>query len=288
MKPPGLFDIAGKVAIVTGAASGLGLAIAEAMAENGARVALFDLDRQSLDAASDRLAKAGADVRISAFDVSDRDQMRRSVDAVAEEWGSLDIVFGNAGIGGGPGFMAFDGSRNADGEIGSISDAQWDRVIAVNLSSVFATIQATAFHMRKQRSGRIIITTSIASSRNQGWVGTPYMPAKARQGRRRPSGAAGRAGTRALQHYGQRHRARRLRDQYWRRQAEIGAGPARHEPAHSARPGGGSGRDQRTGFVSGVTGIWLYDRSGNSDRRWIFARLGRLKYRRGPLKTVRR
>jgi NAD(P)-dependent dehydrogenase (short-subunit alcohol dehydrogenase family) len=63
MNPSGLFDIAGKVAIVTGAASGLGLAIAEAMAENGARVALFDLDRQGLDAAADRLAKAGADVR---------------------------------------------------------------------------------------------------------------------------------------------------------------------------------------------------------------------------------
>jgi NAD(P)-dependent dehydrogenase (short-subunit alcohol dehydrogenase family) len=179
MNPPGLFDIAGKVAVVTGAASGLGLAIAEVLADNGARVALFDLDRQGLEAASDRLGKAGADVRTKAFDVSDRDQMRRSVDAVADEYGSLDIVFGNAGIGGGRGFMAFGGSRNADGEIGSISDEQWDRVIAVNLSSVFATIQAAAFHMKKQRSGRIIITTSIASFRNQGWVGTPYMPAKA-------------------------------------------------------------------------------------------------------------
>ena len=179
MSDPNPFDLTGKTAIVTGAASGLGLSIAEALAENGARVALFDLDQHGLEEATYRLRKAGADVLIKTVDVADRDQMRRSINAVADEFGRLDIVFGNAGIGGGPGFMGFDGSRNADGEIGSISDAQWDRVMAVNLNSVFATIQSCAFHMKKQRAGRIIITTSIASFRNQNWVGMPYMPAKA-------------------------------------------------------------------------------------------------------------
>ena len=179
MSDPNPFDLTGKTAIVTGAASGLGLSIAEALAENGARVALFDLDQHGLEEATYRLRKAGADVLIKTVDVADRDQMRRSINAVADEFGRLDIVFGNAGIGGGPGFMGFDGSRNADGEIGSISDTQWDRVMAVNLNSVFATIQSCAFHMKKQRAGRIIITTSIASFRNQGWVGMPYMPAKA-------------------------------------------------------------------------------------------------------------
>jgi len=174
-----LFDISDKTAIVTGAASGLGLSIAEVMAENGARVALFDLDQDGLEEAADRLRKIGADVLIKAVDVSDRDQMRHSVDSVADEFGGLDIVFGNAGIGGGPGFMGFDGSRNVDGEIESIADAQWDRVLAVNLNSVFTTIQSAALHMKKKRAGRIIITTSVASFRNQSWVGTPYMPAKA-------------------------------------------------------------------------------------------------------------
>jgi NAD(P)-dependent dehydrogenase (short-subunit alcohol dehydrogenase family) len=174
-----LFDISGKTAIVTGAASGLGLSIAEVMAENGARVALFDLDQNGLEEAAGGLRKAGADVLIKTVDVSDRDQMRRSVDSVADGFGGLDIVFGNAGIAGGPGFMGFDGSRDADGEIESISDGQWDRIIAVNLNSVFTTIQSAAFHMKKKRAGRIIITTSVASFRNQSWVGTPYMPAKA-------------------------------------------------------------------------------------------------------------
>jgi NAD(P)-dependent dehydrogenase (short-subunit alcohol dehydrogenase family) len=179
MSNPNLFDLSGKTAIVTGAASGLGLSIAEVLAENGARIALFDLDHHGLEEATHRIRKAGADVLIKTVDVADRDQMRRSVNAVADELGRLDIAFGNAGIGGGPGFVGFDGSRNADGEIGSISDVQWDRIMAVNLSSVFTTIQSCAFHMKKQRAGRIIITTSIASFRNQGWVGMPYMPAKA-------------------------------------------------------------------------------------------------------------
>jgi NAD(P)-dependent dehydrogenase (short-subunit alcohol dehydrogenase family) len=133
---------------------------------------------------------------------------------VADDSGRLDIAFGNAGIGGGPGFMGFDGSRNADGEIGSISDAQWDRVMAVNLNSVFATIQSCAFHMKKQRAGRIIITTSIASFRNQNWVGMPYMPAKAGAAQ---FGEAGGSGACALQHHGKRHCAWCFRDKYrWR------------------------------------------------------------------------
>jgi NAD(P)-dependent dehydrogenase (short-subunit alcohol dehydrogenase family) len=179
MSNSNLFDISGKTVIVTGAASGLGLSVAEAMAENGARVALFDLDQNGLKEVAHRLGKAGADVLIRTVDVGDRDQLRRSVDAVADEFGRLDIAFGNAGIGAGPGFMGFDGSRSADGEIGLISDALWDRVMAVNLNSVFTTIQSCAFHMKKQRAGRIIITTSIASFRNQHWVGMPYMPSKA-------------------------------------------------------------------------------------------------------------
>jgi NAD(P)-dependent dehydrogenase (short-subunit alcohol dehydrogenase family) len=103
MSNPNLFEISGKSAIVTGAASGLGLSIAEVLTENGARLALVDLNRDGLEEAAGRLRKIGADVLIKTVDVSHRDQMRHSIDSVADEFGGLDIVFGNAGIGAGPG-----------------------------------------------------------------------------------------------------------------------------------------------------------------------------------------
>jgi NAD(P)-dependent dehydrogenase (short-subunit alcohol dehydrogenase family) len=179
MSTENLFDISGQVALVTGAASGLGLAITEVLAENHAKVALLDIDQNGLDRAVDQLGLAGTHCFAKQVDVSDRESMRKAFDAVVDHFGDLDIVFGNAGIGSGPGFLGLDGNRNPDGEIETVSDALWDRVVAVNLSSVFTTIQAAAVHMKKRRKGRIIITTSVASFRNESWVGTPYMPAKA-------------------------------------------------------------------------------------------------------------
>src|ERR1700716_1707521 len=174
-----LFDISGKVAVVTGAASGLGSSIAEAMAESHARVALFDVNEDGLADTAHRLRKSGTEIVTMKVDVSDRSEMRRAISRVVDRFGCLDIVFGNAGIGGGVGFLGLDGSANAGGEIGCVTDELWDKVLAVNLSSVFATIQSSAFHMKKGTGGRIMITTSVASFRNQSWVGTPYMPAKA-------------------------------------------------------------------------------------------------------------
>jgi NAD(P)-dependent dehydrogenase (short-subunit alcohol dehydrogenase family) len=174
-----LFNISGKVAVVTGAASGLGSSIAEAMAENHARVALFDVNEDGLTNTAHRLGKSGTEIVTMKVDVSDRGEMRRAIDRVVDRFGCLDIEFGNAGIGGGAGFLGLDGSANAGGEIGCVTDGLWDKVLAVNLSSVFATIQSSAFHMKKGTGGRIIITTSVASFRNQTWVGTPYMAAKA-------------------------------------------------------------------------------------------------------------
>ena len=174
-----LFNISGKVVVITGAAGGLGASIAEVMAENHARVALFDVNEEGLADTAHGLRRSGAEIVTMKVDVSDRSEMRRAIDRVVDRFGCLDIVFGNAGIGGGVGFLGLDGSANAGGEIGCVTDELWDKVLAVNLSSVFATIQSSAFHMKKGTGGRIMITTSVASFRNQAWVGTPYMPAKA-------------------------------------------------------------------------------------------------------------
>jgi NAD(P)-dependent dehydrogenase (short-subunit alcohol dehydrogenase family) len=174
-----LFDIRNDVIAITGAASGIGLAIAEVLAANHARLALLDIDKTALAAASDRLAQGGVEVFARAIDLRDRLAVREAFDAVVDHYGGLDTVFANAGIGAGSGFVGLDGMRHPSGAIDAISDQHWDDVIAVNLTGAFATIQAAARHMKPRRSGRIIVTTSIASFRNQGWVGTPYMPAKA-------------------------------------------------------------------------------------------------------------
>jgi NAD(P)-dependent dehydrogenase (short-subunit alcohol dehydrogenase family) len=179
MKADKLFDVRGLATVVTGGASGIGLAYAEAMADNGARVTLLDIDAASLERETGKLRKAGGDVRGATVDVTDRAALRRAIDEAAAHYGRLDVVFANAGIDSSPGFLAMDGTRTVDGAIENVSDARWDKVIATNLTSVFTTIQAAARHMKAQKSGRIIVTTSVAATKSEPIVGTPYMPAKA-------------------------------------------------------------------------------------------------------------
>lgn len=179
MKADELFDVRNDVVAITGSASGIGLAIAEVLAANHARLALFDIDKAALAATSNRLAQTGAEVFARVIDLRDRPALREAFDAAVYHYGALDTVFANAGIGAGPGFVGLDGTRHPSSALEAISDDHWDDVIAVNLNGAFATIQAAARHMKARRAGRIIVTTSIASSRNQSWIGTPYMPAKA-------------------------------------------------------------------------------------------------------------
>jgi NAD(P)-dependent dehydrogenase (short-subunit alcohol dehydrogenase family) len=179
MKAAELFDVHGLVTIVTGAASGIGLAYSEVMADNGARVVMVDRDTAALTAAVEELKSAGAEVYAEPADVTDRAAVRAIFDRKAAELGSLDVVFANAGIDAGPGFLTVEGRRNPDGALENVTDDQWDKVIATNLSSVFTTIQCAARHMKARRSGRIIVTTSNAAIINESIVGTPYMPAKA-------------------------------------------------------------------------------------------------------------
>lgn len=178
MKAAVLFDVSGLATIVTGGASGIGLAYAGVMAQNGARVTIMDADSKALDDVVERFCSAGQDVRGEVVDVTDRVALDRSFDATARHYGHLDVVFANAGIGGGPGFLKLDGERNPDRAFENIPDDVWDRIIAVDLTSVFATLQAAARRM-KARGGRIIVTTSIAAVRTEIFVGAPYVAAKA-------------------------------------------------------------------------------------------------------------
>jgi NAD(P)-dependent dehydrogenase (short-subunit alcohol dehydrogenase family) len=120
-----LFDVSGLATIVTGGASGIGLAYAEVMAQNAARVTIMDVDGKALDAVVARLRGAGQDVRGDVVDVTDRRALDRSFAASARHYGRLDVVFANAGIGGGPGFLKLDGERNPDRALETIPNDLW-------------------------------------------------------------------------------------------------------------------------------------------------------------------
>jgi NAD(P)-dependent dehydrogenase (short-subunit alcohol dehydrogenase family) len=183
VNPPDHFDVTGFGVIVTGGASGLGLAYGEALASHGSRVTLIDLDGAALDREVSRLQEEGLDVRGAVADVTDHGALDRAVDGAAEAYGRLDVAFANAGIDPGVGFVgAWAGGqrpRVAEGALEHYADERWNRVIDINLSGIFATARAAARHMRPRRFGRIIVTTSLAATKVEPAIGAAYMAAKA-------------------------------------------------------------------------------------------------------------
>jgi NAD(P)-dependent dehydrogenase (short-subunit alcohol dehydrogenase family) len=256
MKTSELFDVAGLATIVTGAASGIGYAYADAMADNGARVVLLDIDRAGLDQAVAKLKAKGGDVRGAVADVTDRSALRATIDRAAGELGRLDVLFANAGIDAGPGFLAMTGERAADGAFETMAEEKWDKVIATNLTSVFNSIRAAVPHMKKngKSGGRIVVTTSVAALRPEAIVGMAYMPAKA--------GAAHLVRQAALEFakYRQRDSARSVHHQHCRRTHARSASGQGVRERRAAQPRGDDRRDPGRGPVSCVPRLDLHDR----------------------------
>jgi len=174
VKQQDLFNVKGHVALVTGAASGLGLAFAEVMAENGARVVLADVDAAGLERATARLASGGCAVEPAVVDIGDHDALRAAIDRAAEHHGRLDAVFANAGISSGPGF-----ELSESGSIDAMDLALFQRAVDLNLTATFMTIRFAASHMKRRRGGSIVVTASIAGLRSEPLVGYGYVAAKA-------------------------------------------------------------------------------------------------------------
>lgn len=136
-----------KAAIVTGATKGIGLAIAEEFAREGAKVVLTGRSQDLGTRAAEELVAAGHEALFVQCDVSRRDQVDRLVAATVERFGGLDIMVSNAGI-------------NAKAEFLDVTEEDWDAVIAVNLKGVFLCGQAAARQMVAQGRGGVIINMS--------------------------------------------------------------------------------------------------------------------------------
>jgi NAD(P)-dependent dehydrogenase (short-subunit alcohol dehydrogenase family) len=169
-----LFDVRGVRVAVTGAASGLGFAMAEVLADCGAHVTLADVDADRLEASTRSLTARGAVARSFVVDVSDEDQVWALVDDVVAAEGGLDVVFANAGIAAVPGF-AVDGGQLLE----TVERSDWDRVLRVNLDGVLFTMKHAAAAMKRQGSGRIVVTSSNAGLRAEPEVCYGYVAAKA-------------------------------------------------------------------------------------------------------------
>jgi 3-oxoacyl-[acyl-carrier protein] reductase len=147
--------LANKSAIVTGAANGIGRAIAMRLAEEGARQVLVDIDTAGLESVVAEIARTGGEVHAVTADVTEEAPATAAVRGAIEKFGALDILVNNVG-----------GGRN--GRIWEITPEDWDYVLKLNLRSVFLCTRIAAPHMMERGSGRIICMSSGARE------GTPW------------------------------------------------------------------------------------------------------------------
>lgn len=149
-------ELAGQVAVVTGGSRGIGRAIAEALAEGGARVAVVARSLERAEAVAAELPGGGH--QAFACDVADADAVAGLVSAVEEALGSLDILVNNAGV-------------TEDNLLMRLKDEDWDRVLETNLKGAFLTIRAASRGMMRRRQGRIInISSVVGLTGNKGQV----------------------------------------------------------------------------------------------------------------------
>jgi gluconate 5-dehydrogenase len=145
-----LFSLDRRVALITGASRGLGLAMAEGLAEAGATVVLNSRSVDTLEAAASTIRNRGLKADVSPFDVTDHCASGAAIDTIIAQHGRIDILVANAGI-------------NHRVPLADWTPVDWDRLLTTNLKACFFLAQRASVAMRRQRLGRIIFTTSIAS-----------------------------------------------------------------------------------------------------------------------------
>ena len=143
-----LFSLEGKVALVTGAAYGIGFSIAEAYAKAGAKIAFNCRSQHHMDQALADYKAKGIDAKGYICDVTDEEQVKNMVADIEKELGVIDILVNNAGI-------------TSDGLFVRMSPEQWEKVININLSSAFYVTHSVVKHMMKARRGSIVNMSSV-------------------------------------------------------------------------------------------------------------------------------
>lgn len=157
-------DLEGKVAFVTGAASGIGLAITTTLAQSGVKVMMCDIEKDALDVAVAALRQTNADVEGVVADVSLKDQLQAAADATIERFGKVHILVNNAGVGGG-------------GSYDTWSQSGWDWTMSVNVMSVVYGVQIFGPLLEAHgEGGHIVSTASVAGL--MAFSSAPYFASK--------------------------------------------------------------------------------------------------------------
>ena len=149
---PGVQD---RVALVTGAAQGIGAAVAQRLAADGAKVGVLDLQKDAAQAVADQITKAGGSAIGLGADVSARDEVQAAVDALVGEFGGLHILVNNAGV-------------IRDNMLFKMTDDDWTLVMEVHLRGAFLCSQIAQKHMVEAKYGRIISMSSTSATGNRG------------------------------------------------------------------------------------------------------------------------
>lgn len=159
----------GKVALVTGGASGIGEAAAKLFAREGAKVAVLSRSDDEVNEVVGAIERHGGQALPVTADVSQADQMQQAVQQVIDHWGRLDIVFANAGVNG------------VWAPIEELEPEEWNTTIGINLTGTFLTIKYAAPYLKKQ-GGAVVVTASINGTRTFSNTGaTAYSTTKAGQ-----------------------------------------------------------------------------------------------------------
>ena len=158
----------GKIALVTGAAGGLGKAIAMTLAKEGAKIIIIDIQQQAINDTVSEIKSMGNECSGYVCDISDQFQVKKVVKESVNNWGKIDILVNNAG-----------GALNTKAKFEEVTEKDWDIVLNVNLKGAFFCCKEVIPHMKRQGGGRIVNISALAGRATASLAGVQYTSAKA-------------------------------------------------------------------------------------------------------------